>query len=70
MMNNTYLEMWERIRNRIEVILIEQADREELDLISKLLERVQKSELPLRESSEGGLLIVNVHIPGVCTQDP
>ena len=69
MSNDSYLEMWKRIRNRIQTILIEEAERDDLDQISKLLERVMKSEMLLRENPEGGLVVVNVHIPGVCTQE-
>jgi len=66
MKDGSYLAMWERIRKRIEEITIEEADREELDQISKLLERVQKGELSLREEGGDRVIVVNVHIPGVC----
>jgi hypothetical protein len=65
--DGSYLDMWTRIRKRLEQIGgIEQADKDELDQISKLLERVQKSELSLRDEPDGKLIVVNIHIPGIC----
>ena len=66
MADNSYTEMWERIRRRIEDLLIEESDRAELDQISKLLERAQKGELALRGEDLDDLMVVNIHIPGVC----
>jgi len=66
MTGSSYLAIWTRVRKKIEEISVEEADREELDQITKLLERAQKGELALREDIGDGPIVVNIHIPGVC----
>jgi hypothetical protein len=65
-----FLQTWERIRKRVEGLPIEESDHDGLEQISKLLERVQKGELSARESGVERLVVVNVHIPGVCGVEP
>jgi hypothetical protein len=62
----SYLKLWEDIRERVERMLSEEIERDDLDEITKLLERVQKGELSVRDAQDGGALVVNIHIPGVC----
>lgn len=62
----SYLKLWEDIRERVERMLSEEIERDDLDEITKLLERVQKGELSVRDAQGDGLVVVNIHIPGVC----
>jgi len=65
----SYLSIWRRLRKRIEQLAIEDVDEQELDKISKLLERVQKGEMGLCVAGESGPIIVNIHIPGTGGED-
>lgn len=62
----SYLALWKRIRRRIEELDIEMVDQVGLDQITRLLERVQKGEMSLREDEVDSLVVVNIHIAGVC----
>jgi len=48
----SYLSIWRRLRKRVEQLAIEDEDQQELEKISKLLERVQKGEMGLCEGGE------------------
>ena len=65
----SYLSIWRRLRKRVEQLAIEDVDQQELDKISKLLERVQKGEMGLWEGGESGPIIVNIYIPGTGNED-
>ncbi|MBZ0272592.1 hypothetical protein K8I61_11190 [bacterium] len=65
MIEKSYLAIWERVRNRIETMPIEDGKREDLELITRLLERAQKGETALAESGEDQVVVVNIAIPGI-----
>jgi hypothetical protein len=65
-----YLAMWESIRRELEALTIDKVDAAKLDALTKMIERAQKNELALREDRRGEVIVVNVHIPGVCDKAP
>ncbi|MCB9479303.1 MAG: hypothetical protein H6683_06440 [Deltaproteobacteria bacterium] len=65
----SYLVLWRRIREQVEALIEGNEDRDTLDALSRLLERVQKGEAATREQAPDAPVVVNVHIPTVCGKD-